>query len=140
MTGKTAGQRYQAWYAMLLRLYPRSFHERYGAEMAQTFQDLCRERRNSRFGLYSLALWVYFETFIGAIMENATHVQGIGKTALRVATVSLGFLMVPLVASRVVDGWNWSAGSFVAVYALFFGLGMAYAVIGRRMSVWSYKA
>jgi hypothetical protein len=28
------------------------------------------------------------------------------KTLLRVALVALALLMVPLVASRVVDGWN----------------------------------
>jgi len=44
------------------------------------------------------------------------------------------------VASRVVEGWNWSAGSFVFVYALFFATGMVYALIARKMGVWSYKA
>lgn len=59
---------------------------------------------------------------------------------MRVALVSLGLLMVPLVASRVVDGWNWPAGTFVFVYVLFFGTGMAYALIARKMRAWSYKA
>jgi hypothetical protein len=58
---------------------------------------------------------------------------------LRAALVALGLLMVPLVASRVVDGWNWPAGAFVRVYVLFFLTGMAYALIARRMGVWSYK-
>ena len=49
-------------------------------------------------------------------------------------------MMVPLVASQVVEGWNWNAGSFVFVYVLFFGTGMVYAVIARKMGVWSYKA
>ena len=59
---------------------------------------------------------------------------------LRVALVALGLLMVPLVASRLVEGWNWHAGSFVIVYVLFFGIGMAYAVIAKKMGAWSYKA
>ncbi len=63
-----------------------------------------------------------------------------GKTMLRVALVALGLLMVPLVASRVVEGWHWGAGSFVFVYVLFFGVGMAYALIARKMGAWSYKA
>lgn len=63
----------------------------------------------------------------------------LGKTMLRVALVALGLLMVPLVASRVVDGWNWPARSFVVVYALFFATGMAYALIARKMGAWSYK-
>ena len=64
----------------------------------------------------------------------------LGKTMLRVALGALAVLMVPLVASRVVEGWNWSAGSFVFVYVLFFATGMAYALIARKMGVWSYKA
>lgn len=62
------------------------------------------------------------------------------KTVLRVALVALGLLMVPLVASRVVEGWNWGPGAFVFTYVLFFGTGMAYALISRHMSAWAYKA
>src|SRR5215813_9489085 len=61
------------------------------------------------------------------------------KTMLRVALGALAALMVPLVASRLVEGWNWSAGSFVFVYVLFFALGMTYALIARKMGAWSYK-
>ena len=62
------------------------------------------------------------------------------KTMLRVALGALAVLMVPLVASQVVAGWNWPARAFVFVYVLFFGTGMVYAVIARKMDVWSYKA
>jgi hypothetical protein len=62
------------------------------------------------------------------------------KTILRVALVALGLLMVPLAASRVVDGWNWPPGAFVIVYVLFFATGLAYALIARRMTAWTYKA
>ena len=71
-------------------------------------------------------------------MEN-TMTQ-LGKTTLRVALGALALLMVPLVASRVVEGWHWGAGSFVFVYVLFFATGMAYALIARKMGVSSYKA
>jgi hypothetical protein len=62
------------------------------------------------------------------------------KTMLRVALVSLGLLFVPLVASRVVDDWNWSLGAFVRVYLLFFATGMLYAAIAKKMRTWAYKA
>lgn len=62
------------------------------------------------------------------------------KTMLRVALGALAALMVPIVASRVVEGWNWPARGFVFVYVLFFATGMAYALIARKMSAWSYKA
>lgn len=50
----------------------------------------------------------------------------LAETMLRVALVSLGLLMVPLVPSRVVIDWNWNAGAFVRVYLLFFVTGMLY--------------
>jgi hypothetical protein len=140
MATNVAGRRYRTWYAMLLRLYPRPFRERFGEGMAQTFHDLCREYRDARRGLFALALWIFFETSVGIIMENTTHMSQLGKTMLRVALGALAVLMAPLVASQVVEGWNWPAGTFVFVYVLFFGTGMAYALIARRMNAWAYKA
>jgi hypothetical protein len=140
MATNVAGQRYRTWYAMLLRLYPQPFRERFGEGMAQTFHDLCQERKGARRGLFGFALWIFCETLVGIVKENTTHMPQLGKTILRVALGALAVLMVPLVASRVVEGWNWSAGSFVFVYVLFFGTGMVYAVIARKMGAWSYKA
>jgi hypothetical protein len=48
-------------------------------------------------------------------------------------------LMVPLVASHFVGDWNWPVGAFVRVYVLFFGTGMVFALVARRMGAWSYK-
>ncbi len=140
MATNVAGRRYRTWYAMLLRLYPRPFHDRFGEGMAQTFHDLCREHRDARRGLFGLALWIFFETSVGIVRERTTHMSQLGKTVLRVALGALAVLMVPLVASQVVDGWNWEAGGFVVVYVLFFGTGMVYALIARKMGAWSYKA
>jgi hypothetical protein len=134
------GRRYRTWYAMLLRLYPRPFRERFGEGMAQTFHDLCREHGDAGRGLFGLALWIFFETSGGIVMENIMRMNQLGKTMLRVALGALALLMVPLVASQVVEGWHWGAGGFVMVYVLFFGTGMAYALIARRMGAWSYKA
>lgn len=140
MATNVVGRRYRTWYQTLLRLYPRPFHDRFGEGMAQTFHDLCRERRNANRGLFGFALWIFFETSVGIVRENTTHMSQMGKTMLRVALGALAALMVPLVASRLVPGWNWPAGSFVFVYVLFFGTGMAYALIARKMGAWSYKA
>ena len=76
----------------------------------------------------------------GIVRENITRMNQLGKTMLRVAPVALALLMVPLVASQVVEGWNWPARAFVFVYVLFFGTGMAYALIARKMDSWAYKA
>jgi hypothetical protein len=140
MAANDAGRRYRTWYAALLRLYPRPFRERFGEGMAQTFQDLCREHSDANRRLFGLALWIFFETSAGIIMENIARMDQLGKTMLRVALGALAALMVPLVASRLVEGWNWPAGTFVFVYVLFFATGMAYALIARKMGAWSYKA
>jgi hypothetical protein len=139
MVTNVAGRRYRTWYAMLLRLYPRTFRERFGEGMAQTFHDLCREHEDDRRGLFGFALWIFCETLAGIVRENIMRMDQLGKTMLRVALGALALLMVPLVASRVVEGWNWPAGAFVRVYVLFFATGMTYALIARRMGAWSYK-
>jgi len=134
-----AGGRYRSWYERLLRLYPRSFREHFGEGMAQTFHDLCRERSNANRRLLGFALWTFVETLVGIIRENTTQMSQWSKTILGVALGALAALMAPLVASRLVEGWHWNAGSFVFVYVLFFAVGMAFALIARTMKVWSYK-
>jgi hypothetical protein len=83
---------------------------------------------------------VYFETSVGIVREGTTAMTKMQKTVLRVALAALGMLMVPLVASRVVEGWNWGPGAFLFTYVMFFGTGMAYTLIARKMNAWVYKA
>ena len=101
---------------------------------------MCREHRDLRRGLFGLGLWIYFETSVGIVRENTTHMSQLGKTMLRVALGALAVLIVPLVAAQVVKGWNWDAGAFVFLYFLLFGTGMVYSVIASKMGAWSYKA
>jgi|SRR5215469_2660363 len=140
MASDLAGQPYRTWYAMLLRLYPRSFRERFGEGMAQTFHDLCRERSDARRGLFGFALWIFCETLAGIVREHITRMSQLGKTARRVALGALAVWMAPVVAAQFVEDWHWGVGGFVFVYVLFFLTGMAYAVIARKMGAWSYKA
>ncbi len=125
---------------MLLRLYPRPFRERFGEGMAQTFHDLCQERKGARRGLFGFALWIFCETSVGIVKENTTHMPQLGKTILRVALGALAVWMAPLVASQFFEDWHWGVGGFVRVYVLFFGTGMVFALVARRMGAWSYKA
>jgi hypothetical protein len=140
MASNVAGRRYRTWYAMLLRLYSRPFRERFGQGMAQTFHDLCQERKGASRGLFGFALWIFCETLVGIVKENTTRMPQLGRTMLRVALGALAVLMVPLVASQFVEDWNWPVGAFVRVYVLFFGTGMVFALVARRMGAWSYKA
>ena len=68
-------RRCRNWYATLLRLYPRSYRERFGEGMQQAFNDLCRERAQEGKGLFRLALWMFVETSAGIIRENATIIM-----------------------------------------------------------------
>lgn len=114
-------------YGWLLHLYPRAFRERYGESMAQTFQDLRRD------GTANIA-WIFLETLSGIVQEHT-----MAKTIIRVALGALAAWMVPFVASQFTPGWNWPVRAFVMAYCLFFLVGMAFAVISKRMGVWSYK-
>lgn len=140
MATNVTGRRYQRWYAMLLRLYPRPFRERFAEGMAQTFHDLCREYRDAKRGLFGLALRIFFETSVAIVKENTRHMPQVGKTMLRVALGALAVWMVPVVVAQFVEDWHWGVGGFVRVYVLFFLTGMAIALIARRMDSWSYKA
>ncbi|HRJ21552.1 MAG TPA: hypothetical protein PLF84_21085, partial [Bryobacteraceae bacterium] len=95
---------------MLLRLYPRRFRDRFGEGMAQTFHDLCRERRNAGRSLPGFVVGVFVETLLGIVRENTNQMTQMQRTVSRVALVALGLLMVPLIASQVVEGWNWGPG------------------------------
>ena len=136
---KLMARRYRTWYAMLLRLYPQPFRERFGEGMEQTFHDLCREHKDTGRGLFGLAVRIFFETSVGIVRENITRMNQLGKTMLRVALGALAVWMVPLVASQFVEDWHWGVGGFVRVYVLFFLTGMLIALVARRMGAWSYK-
>jgi hypothetical protein len=75
MRSEPSIRRYRSWYATLLRLYPKSYRERFGEGMEQTFNDLCRERAQEGKGLFRLALWMFAETSAGIIKENATVIM-----------------------------------------------------------------
>lgn len=134
-----ADRRWRKAYAWLLRLYPRSFRERFAAGMEQTFQDLCRERRAAGRSPLGLVPWVVLETSLGILKERCVAMSNLAKTVVRVALLALGALLVPLLASQVVEGWSWKPGTFAFLYVLLFGLGMAYALVARRVGAWSYK-
>ena len=56
-------------YKKLIRLYPRTFRERLGESMEQTFNDLCRERQ-TKGGWFGFVLWTFVETAGGIFREH----------------------------------------------------------------------
>jgi hypothetical protein len=79
----------------------------------------------------SVALLRYKQTLLMANLKTLT---------LRVSLAALAFWMLPLVASQFVEDWHWGWRGFLMAYVLFFSIGMAIALLSRRMGLWSYKA
>lgn len=58
-------------YKKLLALYPHPFREQMGESMEQTFNDLCRERRQQAPSRWSVfVLWLFIETALGIVREH----------------------------------------------------------------------
>jgi hypothetical protein len=68
-------RRYRNWYAKLLRLYSKPYRERFGEGMEQTFNDLCRERKEAGKGLFAFVLWAFVETSAAISSERRTFIQ-----------------------------------------------------------------
>ena len=70
MLSRQTQEKYRACYAKLLRLYPKSFRDRFAPEMNQTFNDLCRERLKISEGLFVFVFVTFVETFAAILREN----------------------------------------------------------------------
>ena len=138
----TTTARYRNLYAKLLRLYPRPYRERFGEEMEQTFNDLCRERREAGDGLFGFALWVFAETSAGIISENITLVlmQNITRRLFVWAVVVALILLIPLVAMQFTSEVNWTLSDFVFAGVLLFGTGLTYELVARKAGGIAYRA
>ncbi len=132
-------RRFRDWYATLLRLYPKPYRERFGEPMEQTFNDLCRERREAEDGLFGFVLWMFVETSAGIIKENITFII-MQKSIIRLALVTVGILLIPLLAMQVSDEWNWDLFDFAFMGTLIFGTGLAYQLIARKAGTTGYRA
>jgi hypothetical protein len=130
-------QLYRYWYGKLLRLYPRSYYERFGEEMEQTFTDLYREQ--TKKGLFSLILWIFIETSVGIIKEHL-HYINMQKNIIRVALATAGILLIPFFGNIYIDGWNWSMGDFIFAFILIFGAGLAFETVRKSSKTTTYKA
>jgi hypothetical protein len=94
---KTA--RYRKLYARLLRLYPRPYRERFGEGMEQTFNDLCRERREAREPLVGFVFCTFVETSAAIVRENATSIMRC--TMKRDSTLSVRIVKYSAIAVSV---------------------------------------
>ena len=139
MAYKHAIARYRKLYAKLLRFYPKPYRERFGEGMEQTFNDLCRERKEAGDGLFGFVLWVFVETSAGIIRENITVII-MQKNIIRIALGAAFILLIPLVAMQFTDEVVWDLFDFAFAGALLFGTGLTYELTARRASNILYRA
>ncbi len=66
---------FRAFYRKLLKFYPRSFRERFGESMEQTFDDLCREQEGHPRRLLSLTVHLSIDTGVGIVKEHVLHLS-----------------------------------------------------------------
>jgi hypothetical protein len=107
--------------------------------MEQTFNDLCREQRESNKGLFGLLLWVFFETSIEILRENLTFMT-MNKNILRIALVTAFILLIPLVAMQFSNEVVWTLFDFIFAGTLLFGTGLAYELVAKKGGTTAYRA
>ena len=119
------------WYARLLRLYPRTYRERMGESMEQTFNDLCRERRDAGQGVIGFVLWTFADTFVGILREDW---QAMTQTAKRHAQILLAVIgAMAIIATALLTQGTENEGAFLYVLAIYFVLfGALELYAGRR--------
>jgi hypothetical protein len=145
--------RYRRWYARLLRLYPRLFHQRFGEPMAQTFTDLARERLDANRGLHGFALGTFAETSAQIMRENMTQLMETNNTVIRWGRwvlVTLALLAVPALAmlfnigvpdpGQGTEGVNWGPMDFATMGVLILGSGLLFEYASSRGGSVAHKA
>jgi hypothetical protein len=136
-------RRYRRWYGRLLRLYPRTFRERFAEPMAQTFTDLCRERTDTDRGLLGFAARTFAETSAGIVRENLAQMTTQPVKYLRWIIVTAVVLAIPAVlmafqigvpdpGSSRQDGIDWGPMDFGIVGVLVLGFGLLYEYATTR--------
>jgi len=125
MVAETSIRRYRNWYAKLLRFYPKDYRERFGKPMQQTFNDLCRERREAGKGLFGFVLWMFAETSAGVIRENVTSIithfmkRGSFLTFVKYSGMAISVLMVAGIAAlMILNHWKGDEEDIAGIVAM----------------------
>ncbi len=136
MADEHAISRYRHWYRKLLRFHSKPYRERFAESMEQTFNDLCRERSGAGEGLRGFVLWMFVDTSVGIVRENARFImmQNVARRLLVWAAVVALILLVPLLARA-----PWDLFDFVVMGGLLFGVGLAYELVARRSGKTVYR-
>jgi hypothetical protein len=140
MANEHAAARYRKLYTKLLRLYPKPFRERFGEGMEQTFNDLCRERKETGEGLSAFALWAFVETSAAIVRERRTIVMKKYKNIIGIAIATAFILLLLLFVNQISDEVAWDLADFALAGALLFGAGFTFALAARKAGNFAYRA
>lgn len=134
-------ERYRRLYAVLIRLYPKPYRDRFGEGMQQTFRDLCRERMASGKTLLALLVWVFIDTSVGIAKERIAHMreQSFSKRMAVWGIVVACVLVIPLVAMQFTSEVVWGLADFVVAGILLFGAGLVYELVSSRGNSLAYR-
>jgi hypothetical protein len=112
---------YEKTYRTLLSLYPFSFRERVGESMEQTFNDLCRERRDAGENLIGFVLWTFTDTLLGIIKEDFKSMNlrtKITRISLVIMIATLGILLGVWWVNGKDDTWLYVMCAIIAVSSI----------------------
>src|SRR4051812_46916892 len=56
------------------------------------------------------------------------------------AIIAVVLVLIPLIASRLVEGWRWPPGAFVFLGLLIFGICFSYQLMTRNSNTVAYRA
>lgn len=132
-------QKYRYWYAKLLHLYSKSYYERFGEGMMQTFNDILRAQAKDGKDLFRCALWMFVETSGGIIKNNLKFMFMNYKRIIYVFAATAAILMVPLIAMQFTNEVDWSFMDFIVMGVLLSGTGLMYEFISRKAKNPAYK-
>lgn len=131
-----------ALYKRLLGLYPRTFRERLGDSMEQTFNDLCADRkRQAAGGLFGFVLWMFVETALGIAEEHLCAVKEANPmrrivTSLRLPAIISFLIILPLLLLDIVStigtrlhSVSWRSALDVVVLFGFLWLGLGAVIL-----------
>lgn len=138
-TDKSVRQ-FRTLYAALLRFYPKAYYDRFGEQMEQTFNDLVRERVEEEEKFIGFVLWMFAETFAGAIGENMTVISTRYRALVRIVLATALILLLPLVAMRFTDEVVWDLADFAVAGALLIAAGLTFELVARKVRGSAYRA
>lgn len=132
------------WYRALLRLYPRSFRDRFGSAMAQTFADLDRDRAQAGRSRLLFHSWIFLETTGSIIKENAAMRNALSLQMRNAGLAASAILLLPLALTlanpdaRLMGGkgggFDWMPGSFLVMGVMLFAAALAVQMVSQRAS------